>query len=421
MTVELFQDLEWRGLLQDRSDDEIAGKLPAGAPFYVGFDPTATSLQLGNLIPLLVSARMAQEGYKPIILFGGATGSIGDPSGKNKERQLLSREEIQANVDTQKAQTEAIYERIGITATFVDNFDWTKDVTMLEFLRDIGKHFTVNYMLAKEVVKSRVEGAGISFTEFSYMTLQAFDYLHLFKHHGCRLQIGGSDQWGNITAGLELIRRKNVGEAFAFSFPLLTNSQGKKFGKSEDGAIWLDPKLTSPYKLHQFWLNTDDSDVIRYIKIFTFLDKEKVAELERCVEQAPEKRLAQKTLADEVCTLIHGKDATEDAKRSAQVLFGGSLEGLSTEQLEEIFSDVPSSSLPLHDTRESSLLDLFVNSGAISSKGECKRLIKNGGAYLNNERITDGALSLKEALPEPQELLVLRTGKKKYHLVKLLS
>jgi tyrosyl-tRNA synthetase len=423
--MHILDTLQSRGLIQDISDEAGIRNLPPKTPFYVGFDPTAPSLQIGNLIPLLVALHLGRAGFTPIILFGGATGTIGDPSGKSQERQLLTHDTIEKNVAHQSEQVRTLFARLNLTVSFVNNFDWTKDISILDFLRDTGKHFTVNYMIAKEVVKTRLEGAGISFTEFSYMLLQAYDFCHLYQNKGCKIQIGGSDQWGNITAGLELIRKRLQGEAYGFSWPLLTNAQGKKFGKSESGTLWLDPTMTSPYTFHQFWLNTEDADVIRLLKIFTFLSEGEIQGIEQEMQKAPEKRPAQKLLADTICTLVHGEEATLDAKRSAQVLFGGSLEGLSEEKLVEIFKDVPSKTLTKGEVAGATAIDLFVASGALSSKGEARRLITSGGAYINNERVTGETLPLGEN-PAMQEalsknVLVLRTGKKSYTLVKLTS
>lgn len=416
--MHFFDDLKWRGLVQDVSDEQAVRALKAGDRFYVGFDPTAPSLQLGNLIPLLTAIRLGQAGLKPFLLFGGATGSIGDPSGRSSERVLLSLEAVAENIKTMSATAATICARLRVVPTFVNNYEWTKSIPVLDFLRDVGKHFTVNYMISKEVVKTRLEGDGISYTEFSYMLLQAFDFLHLYQHEGCTLQLGGSDQWGNLTAGLELIRRKVQGNACAFSWPLLLNSQGKKFGKSEGGALWLNSTMTSPYKLHQFFLNSDDRDVIKLLKIFTFLSHEQITALEQSVTTAPEKREAQKLLADELCTIVHGAEATAEAKRSAEVLFGGSLEGLSPRQLEEIFSDVPSSKLPRSAAQGLLLIDLLVQAGLVKSKGEARRLLTSGGVYLNNERASDPQGTVEQAA-SASPFIVLRTGKKNYHLVRI--
>lgn len=418
--TECLLDLQKRGLIFDLSDPEGIKKLSPGDAFYIGFDPTAPHFQVGNLVPLIVSMHLAEGGLHPIILFGGATGAIGDPSGKNEERKLLPREVIDANIARQSRKAKEILARKGVKVTFVNNFDWTASVSVLDFLRDTGKHFTVNYMLSKEVVKARLSGEGISYTEFSYMLLQAFDFLHLYQNMNCRLQIGGSDQWGNITAGLELIRRKIQKEAYALSFPLVTNSDGRKFGKSESGAVWLDAEGTSTYRFHQFWLNIDDKDVMRYLKMFTFLSDEELAALEEGVNSRPEKREAQKRLADEVTTLVHGEEATQDASKCAQVLFGGDIKGMSDEKLEEIFADVPSKAMPRSEIEGLTVTDLLPAIGATPSKGEARRLISGGGAYINGERIGDAAASMKDVLKPESKLLIVRTGKKSYYLVRCI-
>ena len=420
MTMNLLEELTWRGLVQDISDPEALSKLKQGDVFYLGFDPSAPSLQVGNLVPLIVSIHLTKAGFNPILLFGGATGSIGDPGGRSSERNLLELEQVANNVKLQEQQARAIWQSAGssIAPTFVNNIEWTKDITALSFLRDVGKHFTVNYMLAKDSIKSRLGGEGISYTEFSYMLLQAFDYLHLYQTKRCRLQIGGSDQWGNLTAGLELIRRKIQGEAYALSFPLITNSEGKKFGKSEGNAVWLDPSMTSPYKFHQFWLNVPDGDVIRLIKVFTFESKQRVDSIEAQMLAQPEKRAAQQLLADSVCTLVHGAQATIDAKRSADALFSGSLEGLSSAQLLELFKDAPTTTITEAQVRELDLLGLLSVTVA-KSKGEARRLVQGGGIYLDNARVSDEALKLKDTAIQKQGFIIIRSGKKNYHLVRL--
>jgi len=417
--MSFIDDLRARGLVQDISDEAGLSKLPKGTPCYIGFDPSAPSLQLGNLVGMLVLIHLGKAGFKPIMLFGGATGSIGDPSGRSQERQLLEMDATEKNLKAQQAQARAIFERAGVEISFVNNMDWTREVRFLDFLRDVGKHFTVNYMLAKDVVKSRVESAGISYTEFSYMLLQSFDFLHLYQSINCRLQLGGSDQWGNITAGLELIRRKVQGDAYAMSFPLILDSQGRKFGKSEGGALWLNPEMTSPYKLHQYLLNVEDSLAPKYLRIFSFLSEAELAAIEAEMKSSPEKRSAQRALADAVCDLVHGKEATADARRCAEVFFGASLEGISENKLLEIFSEAPSSSISRAEFESFSALDAFEKSGLAKSRGEAKKLIASGGAYLNNERISDAALKLSSAVKNNSKTLVLRSGKKNYHLMRV--
>lgn len=406
-----------RGLLHDISDEEAINALRPGTRFYMGIDPTAKSLQLGNLVSLRSCIRLIKHGFEPIILIGGATGSIGDPSGKSKERVLLSESEVECNVENQKKQILGLFSSLNIGVQFVNNLDWTKDLNILDFFRDIGKHFSLSYMLQKETVKSRVDTTGISYTEFSYMLLQAFDFYHLYKNYNCKLQVGGSDQWGNITAGLELIRRKAKGQAYALSFPLLLNKSGKKFGKTEEGTLWLDPTLTSPYELHQFLLNTDDEDVINLVNIFTDLSAEEIDELESEIEKSPEKRTAQNILADSVVELVHGQEAVSKSKASAKVLFGGSIDELLDSEVIDIFKDVPSWSEKKGTIEELNPIELFLESGQVKSKGDAKRLLKEGGLYINNERLTEGNNPLKNSKFLKRNVILLRTGKKKYRLI----
>jgi tyrosyl-tRNA synthetase len=414
------QEFTWRGLLQDSSDPELFSKLTPGQSFYVGFDPTAPSLQVGNLVMLIVAIHLSKVGLKPILLFGGATGMVGDPGGRSAERNLLPLEQVAKNVELQEAQAQRLWRNAGLSVmpTIVNNIEWTQDVPLLGFLRDIGKHFTVNYMLAKDSVKTRLSGDGISYTEFSYMLLQAFDFLHLYQNNQCLLQFGGSDQWGNITAGLELIRRKLQGDAYAFSVPLITNSEGKKFGKSAGNAVWLDPQLTSPYKFHQFWLNVPDADVLRLIKVFTFESKERIAEIEHAAATQPEKREAQRFIADYLCTLVHGAEATADAKRCAEVLFGGSLEGLSDQQILDIFSDAPSSTLSREEAQKLDMLSLLATTVA-KSKGEARRLVQGGGIYVDGDRLVGETTPVRDTKLLKRGFVVIRSGKKNYHLVRV--
>jgi tyrosyl-tRNA synthetase len=418
--MNVLEELTWRGLIQDISDPEALSKLKPGDAFYIGFDPTAPSFQVGNLVPLIVSIHLTKAGLKPILLFGGATGMIGDPGGKSAERNLLPLEQVAENVQRQQKQASGLWRHAGATVTpdVVNNLDWTKEISLLSFLRDVGKHFTVNYMIAKDSVKSRLSGDGISYTEFSYMLLQANDFLHLYQTKNCKLQIGGSDQWGNITAGLELIRRKVSGEAYALSFPLITNAEGKKFGKSEGNAIWLNPEMTSPYKFHQFWLNVADDDAIRLLKIFTFESRERIGEVESSLKTAPEKREAQKLLADTLCTFVHGSQATDDAKRCAQALFTGTLNELSNAQMLEIFQDAPSSTITKDQVGELDVLTLLSTTVA-KSKGEARRLVQGGGIYLDSERVSNEALKISETTILEKGFVVLRSGKKNYHLVRV--
>jgi tyrosyl-tRNA synthetase len=418
MDTSIFDTLKQRGCIQDVSHWEALQKLPAESPFYWGVDPTAPSLQLGNFAGVMALAQLTKAGYSPILLFGGATGAIGDPSGRNTERQLLSREVIDANVERQVQQAKAIFARLELKdISVVNNFDWTAPMSVLDFLRDIGKHLTVNYMIAKEVVKTRLDGDGISYTEFSYMLLQAMDFLHLYKTKNCRLQIGGSDQWGNITAGIELIRKSIGGEAFGLSFPLITDSQGRKFGKSAGSAVWLDASMTSPFRLHQFLLNVADEEVDLLLRRLSLLEAEQIVAILAEAKTCPEKRLGQHRLADYVVSIVHGEAALQKAKRSAEVLFGGEFGDLSRDELEEIFAEVPSSQFEGSYFLEKSLLDLAVDTKLLPSRGEAKRLLQSGGFYLNNIRLK-GAEKLEDCMQRYDGFCVLRSGKKNYHVVK---
>lgn len=418
--TEIAEELRWRGLLQDLSDPELFKKLRAGDGFYCGFDPTAPSLHLGNLQQIIVGLHLARAGLRPIMLFGGATGAIGDPSGRRAERQLLDQSTIDANVERHRTKINEIFTRHDLKADYVNNLDWTKGVDIITFLREVGKHFSVNYMLAKEWVRARLEAEGISFTEFCYILLQSYDFLHLYQHNNCKLQFGGSDQWGNITGGLELIRRKIGGEAYAFSVSLILDSEGKKLGKSEGGGgVWIDAEHMSPYRFHQYFLNCADADVVGLLKRLTFLPHEQIVELERATQNSPDKREAQRVLADTLCTLVHGATATEEALRAARVLFGGSLDGISEQSLVQIFAEVPSSSVPRKELETLAIADLFVKAGLSSSKSEARKLVQNGGAYLNNERVEDAQLKLAGHAALTKSIMILRSGKKSYHLVRV--
>ena len=390
---------------------------------YIGFDPTAVSLHVGSLLPIMGLARLQQHGHTPIALVGGGTGMIGDPSGKTQERQLLSKEQIEFNVEGIRSQLSLFldFEVKSNRAMLINNADWLAPIPMVDFLRDVGKHFTVNYMLAKELVKRRFEeGDGISFTEFSYMLLQSYDFLILHDRYGCTLQMGGSDQWGNIVAGTELIRKMRGAKGYGLVFPLVTTSAGIKFGKTEAGSVWLDPNLTSPYRFYQFWINTEDSDVVKYLKFFTMLDQQAIAELEQAVVTAPEKREAQKRLAEEVTRTVHGESNLRKAIQASQVLFGGEIEDLSASDVLDIFAEVPSSEVP-GDTFTGvgvSLVDLVISSGFAPSKGAARRLIEDGGIYINNRRVSDVQAAIDLSTFIDGQFLVLRKGARKYHLVR---
>ncbi len=422
----ILPELYRRGLVADCTDREALGNLLASkrATLYVGFDPTADSLHVGSLVPLLGLARFQRAGHRPIAVAGGGTGLIGDPSGKATERALLDRDKLAANLASIKSQLARFldFESKTNPAKIVDNADWLCRLDLIGFLRDIGKRFTVNAMIAKESVRSRMEDreSGISFTEFSYMLLQAYDFLHLYRTEGCELQAGGSDQWGNITAGIELIRKVEGGTAFGLTFPLITTADGKKFGKTEAGTVWLDPRRTSPYRFYQYWMRVDDRDAIRFLNYFTFLDAERVAELERSVRESPERREAQAALAFEVTALTHGAEAARAARRASEVLFGGEVAGVSEADLAEIAGDMPTTKLPKDFAAGSPpLVDALVRCGLCKSKGEARRDLAGGGIYVNNVRASGEAARLSSADALFGRYILLRKGKKTYHALVL--
>ncbi len=423
--MNVFEEFEWRGLIYDASEglkEALAGQ---GITGYIGFDPTAASLHIGSLLPIMGLTRLQQYGHTPIALVGGGTGLIGDPSGKTEERQLLSKEQLEYNLQGIRAQLSRFLD-FGVKtnrALLVNNADWLVSIGMVDFLRDVGKHFTVNYMLAKESVKRRYEeGEGISFTEFSYMLLQAYDFLVLYDRYGCALQMGGSDQWGNIIAGLERVRKLRGKRCYTMVFPLITTSAGVKFGKTEAGPVWLDPNLTSPYRFYQFWFNTDDRDVVRYLKFFTMLNQQEIAAVETLTAIAPEKREAQKRLAEEVTLMVHGENNLRKAIKASQVLFGGEIADLSASEVLDIFADVPSSDIPRASFAGDGmpLVDLVTACGLAPSKSAARRLIEAGGIYVNNRRVAEVQATIDlPALIEGQ-YLVLRKGAREYHLVRAL-
>jgi tyrosyl-tRNA synthetase len=412
-------------MLYDASEglEEVLAKQKITA--YIGFDPTAASLHVGSLLPIMGLVRLQQYGHTPIALVGGGTGMIGDPSGKTLERQLLSKEQIEHNLEGIREQLSHFldFEARTNAAMLVNNADWLAPLSLVDFLRDTGKYFTVNYMLAKESVKRRYEqGEGISFTEFSYMLLQAYDFLVLYDRYDCILQMGGSDQWGNIVAGTELIRRLRGDRGYGAVFPLVTTSGGIKFGKTEAGTIWLDPRLTSPFRFYQFWINTDDRDVVKYLKYFTMLNRQEIAELETSVVVAPEKREAQRRLAQEVTRMVHGEANLRKAIQASQVLFGGEITDLSAEDVLDIFAEVPSSAMPraLFEGEGLPLVDAVVASGFATSKGAARRLIEAGGIYVNNRRVTDvrAMIGLSDLIDG--QYLVMRKGAREYHLIRAI-
>jgi tyrosyl-tRNA synthetase len=423
--MKILEELRWRGLLADCTDEEALTKRVTAGPLtlYCGFDPTADSLHVGNLVPLLGLRRFQMDGHRPIALAGGATGLIGDPSGKSAERQLLTRELLNHNIAKVKEQLAKVldFESRANGALLLDNADWTVSVSYLDFLRDIGKHFTVNMMVAKESVRARMEDreTGISYTEFSYMLLQAFDFYELRRQHNCELQIGGSDQWGNITAGIDLCRKKLSAHVFGLTLPLITNADGSKFGKTVAGAIWLDPKKTSIYRFYQFWIRTDDRDVISRLKFFTFLSQEEIADLERQHQEKPEARAAHKALAKSVTELIHGPAATAEAIRASEILFGGELAGISEATFNDIIGEVPTKTLPgsRFAGQGIPLVELLVESGLSPSKGQARKDIEGGGININNVRESNHQRTVTAADLLFGKHLLLRKGKRNYSAI----
>ncbi|GAB3924983.1 tyrosine--tRNA ligase [Microlunatus endophyticus] len=418
----VLEELKWRGLLADCTDEEaLREHLDAGpVTFYIGFDPTAPSLHFGNLVQLIVARHFQAAGHNPLILVGGSTGLIGDPK-ETAERTLNSKETVAGWVDQIRRQVSRYVRFDGANpARVVNNLDWTEGVGVLDFLRDVGKHFPVNRMLAREVVRKRLE-AGISYTEFSYVLLQSFDYLNLFRQYGCTLQFGGSDQWGNITAGVELIRRSDGERVHAIATPLLTKADGTKFGKTEGGSVWLSRELTSPYAFHQFFLNAEDEKVIEYLKVFSPRSQEEIAELERQTNEKPHLRLAQHALADDVTDLVHSPEDTKAANDAAEALFGRSeLRSLSADVLRDVSAELGGADLKV-DGELPTFVDALEAGGVVASKSAARRAISEGGAYLNNEKVTDPDRRLA-----PEDLLagdyvVVRRGKKTVGAVRVLA
>lgn len=415
----LWDDLVYRGLVHQVTNEEgLRQQMERGrVTLYVGFDPTADSLHIGSLLPILVLRRFQLAGHIPIPLVGGATGLIGDPSGKANERTLNDFETVADWSLRIRTQLERFLDFAAPTnsAAMANNFDWTHNLGVIGFLRDIGKNFSLNYMLAKDSVESRLE-RGISFTEFSYMILQAYDFLNLYRQYGCRLQVGGSDQWGNITAGLELIRKVENEEGFGLTLPLVTKSDGTKFGKTESGTIWLDSNKTSPYQFYQFWLNADDRDVVQYLKYFTFFSKDEIEALAVEVEQNPGARAAQRALARAVTTLVHGEQATVRADQISDILFRGNIQELSVDDIRDAFQDVPSARLASGETP--SLVDLLTAVGACPSKRQAREDIRNGAISINGERMADPEFVVSLNVRIGGEFVVVRRGKKSYFLAR---
>lgn len=411
-----------RDLLKDATEGADEHLAEASRTVYIGFDPTASSLHLGSLVPIMGLMHAQRSGHTPIALVGGGTGLIGDPSGRTAERQLLTKEKAAENAEGIRAQLEHYldFEVSSNPAMMRNNLDWLGNLTFVDFLRDIGKHFSVNQMLAKESVKRRIEGDdGISYTEFSYALLQSYDFLELYRRDGCTVQMGGSDQWGNITTGTDLVRRVGGGKAYGAVFPLITNASGTKFGKSEGSNVWLDPERTSPFRFYQYWINVEDADVVRYLKFFTLLSMAEIAELEDAVEREPHRRAAQKALAEDVTRRLHGESGLSGAQRATRALFSGDIEGLQADEVAEVFADVPSSEIAAEELggEGASLVDLLVSSGLASSKGDARRSIEGGGVYVNGVRAdsVETRVTMNETIDG--RFVLLRKGKKSYHLV----
>jgi tyrosyl-tRNA synthetase len=423
MTRALLEDLEWRGLIAQTTDrDALLKEMETGPiSFYLGFDPTAPSLHVGNLVVLLVMRRFQQAGHKPLPLVGGATGLVGDPSGRNEERSLNSDEVVAEWVSRIRKQLERFLTFEGSNAaTLVNNLDWTKNVTAIEFLRDIGKHFSVNQMLTKDSVSSRLEGGGISYTEFSYQVLQSFDFLELYRRHNCILQLGGSDQWGNITAGLDLIRRAESGSAHALTIPLLQKADGTKFGKTAGGSVWLDPEMTSPYAFYQYWIGTDDADVERFLKTFSFKSREELEALFVELKENPGARVAHRALAEELTTLVHGEQECANAQAAAKALFGqGDIFELDQKTLESALSQLPRTTIA-KGAAFPTWVDLLAATGVVDSKSAARRIVKEGGAYLNNQKISGEEFAPSESDLIHSRFLLLRKGKRDLAAVEII-
>lgn len=415
----LMDDLKWRGLIYQETDaDGLADTLDnEKISLYCGVDPTADSMHIGHLLPFLTLRRFQKHGHRPIVLVGGATGLIGDPSGKKEERKLQTMEQVEKNVQGLKKQLEQIFDFQGENgAILTNNFEWVGSMDLITFLRDYGKNIGVNYMLAKDIVSSRLE-SGISFTEFTYTILQAIDFYQLYENWNCKMQIGGSDQWGNITTGLEMIR-KMAGEgakAYGMTIPLVTKADGTKFGKTESGAIWLDPVKTTPYEFYQFWINTSDADVVKYLKLFTFLDRTEIEELEKSVQSEAHLRKAQRTLAEEMTRLIHGEEALQQAIRITEALFSGNIASLSAREIEQGLKDVPT--IEHEEGMEAGLVEILVQAKISPSKRQAREDIQNGAVSINGEKTTDLHYKLEEKDKLDGKFTVIRRGKKKYYLI----
>lgn len=416
--MNIFDELKERGLVFQTTDEDAFRKaLEEGSvSYYTGYDPTADSLHLGHLVAILTSRRLQLAGHKPYALVGGATGLIGDPSFKDVERSLQTKETVVSWGNKIRGQLSNFleFETGDNKAVLVNNYDWFSNISFIDFLRDVGKYFTVNYMMSKESVKKRIE-TGISYTEFAYQIMQGYDFYELNKNYNVTLQIGGSDQWGNMTAGTELIRRKSNGVSHVMTVPLITDSTGKKFGKSEGNAVWLDADKTSPYEMYQFWLNVMDADAVRFLKIFTFLSLKEIEDIRIQFEEAPHQRLAQKTLAREVVTLVHGEKAYKEAVNITEQLFAGNIKGLSVKELKQGLRGVPNYHVQTEDNLN--IIDLLVTSGVVNSKRQAREDVSNGAIYINGDRIQDLEYTISENDKLENEITVIRRGKKKYFVL----
>lgn len=427
--INFVEELRWRGMLHDAmpgTEEQLAKEMTSA---YVGIDPTADSLHIGHLVSIMMLRHFQNAGHRPIALLGGATGMIGDPSGKSKERNLLDEESLRHNQEAIKGQLALFLDfesDAPNAAKLVNNYDWMKNFSFLDFIRDIGKHITVNYMMAKDSVKKRLsgEGEGMSFTEFTYQLVQGFDFLHLYREYNCRLQMGGSDQWGNITTGTELIRRKESGEAFALTCPLITKADGGKFGKTEEGNIWLSAKYTSPYKFYQFWKNTSDDDAERYIKIFTLLNKEEIEDLVNTHKEDPGRRALQIRLAEELTRMVHGQEALNNAIKASDILFGRSTEddlrSLDTETLMDIFQGVPQFEVSRDKVEAGIEIVNFLaeETTVFSSKGEARKMVQANGVSINKSKVgMDKEIGLGDLIAD--QFILAQKGKKNYFLIKL--
>ena len=408
----LFEELKWRGLIKDISSEDLVEKLnKGGLTFYIGTDPTADSLHIGHFSSFLIARRLKEAGHHPILLVGGGTGLIGDPR-PTSERPMISKETLNHNFECLKEQAEKIFARGDSDFRVVNNFDWIKNINVVDFLRDYGKYFNINYMLDKDIVKRRLD-TGITYAEFSYMILQALDYLQLNKDYDCNLQVAGQDQWGNITAGIDLIRKKTGKEVYGFTMPLLTKADGTKFGKSETGTIWLDKNKTTPYELYQFLINSEDEKVIDYLKFLTFLSKEEIEKIEAEHKKHPEERLAHKTLAHEVITFLHGEDAYNEALKISESLFDGDIKNLTVDEIEMAFKGLDK----ININKDMNIVDFLVECNICSSKREAREFVSNSSITINGDKITDLDLTITKELAIDDKYLVVRRGKKKYFIV----